>query len=110
MVMGDLGMHPGFSEAHPAPPGPMSVFTEAQAAKVWGIGHATAVVDSRALEHDRQQVRGGRKRCYRFICYFVACDRQQVGGGRNVVILLYGGRTNVVTLVSVPLLRATASR
>ena len=56
MVMGDLGMHPGFSDENKAPPGPMSIFTEAQAAKVWGIGHAVAVVDTVALEHDRQQV------------------------------------------------------
>ena len=50
-VLGELGMHPGYSEGGlKAPKGPLSIFTEPESAKVFGIGYTTNPVDHAAMK------------------------------------------------------------
>ena len=52
-VLGDLGMHPGYSAVEgglKAPKGPLSIFTQPESAKVFGIGHTTNPVDHAAMK------------------------------------------------------------
>ena len=55
-VLGDLGMHPGYSAVEgglKAPKGPLSIFTQPESAKVFGIGHTTNPVDHAAMKFEQ---------------------------------------------------------